>query len=147
MINLLNRSLQVDRMAWKISSLLTINVSIRYYTRGLVQKQRKQPRYVILCIAPLNHADYRQMLLRTAYQTVSYLPSATARRGFHSSRVTLSSPYHYHEGPRTNIPFNPLTRFFYLRYVGFCATGFGLPFLIACEWKSKRLDLGWKVLC
>ena len=42
------------------------------------------------------------------------------RRGFHSTRAQLSSPYHYPEGPRSNIPFNPRTRFFWLRYWGFC---------------------------
>ena len=57
---------------------------------------------------------------------------AISRRGLHTSRAQLASPYHYPEGPRTNIPFNPLTRFFYLRYIAFCGTGFGLPFLIAC---------------
>lgn len=45
-----------------------------------------------------------------------------ARRGFSSSRMQMSSPYHYPEGPRSNIPFNPLTRFFYLRFIGFCGT-------------------------
>jgi cytochrome c oxidase subunit 7c len=48
--------------------------------------------------------------------------SMTARRGFHSTRTQLSSPYHYPEGPRTNIPFNPLTKFFWLRYWGFMGT-------------------------
>lgn len=41
------------------------------------------------------------------------------RRGFHSTRAQFASPYHYPEGPRSNIPFNPLTRFFWLRYWGF----------------------------
>jgi len=42
-----------------------------------------------------------------------------ARRGFHSTRAQLSSPYHYPEGPRSNLPFNTKTRFFALRYWGF----------------------------
>jgi len=37
----------------------------------------------------------------------------------------MSSPYHYPEGPRSNIPFNPLTKWFALRYWGFMAVGFG----------------------
>ena len=56
-----------------------------------------------------------QMLARTALR----LPNTIGRRGFHSTRAQLSSPHHYPEGPRTNIPFNPLTRFFFLRYWGF----------------------------
>jgi len=44
---------------------------------------------------------------------------AAARRPFSRSARQLGSPYHYPEGPRSNIPFNPLTRFFWLRYWGF----------------------------
>lgn len=78
--------------------------------------------------------------------------SAVARRGFSTTRAQLGSPYHYPEGPRSNIPFNPLTRFFFLRYWAFMsrlslsigvgdicgltfglliAVGFGTPFAIA----------------
>ncbi|EON68865.1 cytochrome c oxidase subunit VIIc [Coniosporium apollinis CBS 100218] len=49
----------------------------------------------------------------------------------------MSSPYHYPEGPRSNLPFNPLTRFFWLRYWGFMAAGFGAPFGIAV-WQMKK---------
>jgi len=42
-----------------------------------------------------------------------------ARRGFHSTRTQMSSPYHYPEGPRNNLPFNPLTKFFAFRYWAF----------------------------
>jgi cytochrome c oxidase subunit 7c len=45
-----------------------------------------------------------------------------ARRGFHSSRAQFSSPFHYPEGPRNNLPFNTQTRFFALRYWGFMGT-------------------------
>jgi cytochrome c oxidase subunit 7c len=48
-----------------------------------------------------------------------------ARRGFHSTRAQMSSPFHYPEGPRSNIPFNPLTKFFVVRYWLFMAAGFG----------------------
>ncbi|KAF2399319.1 cytochrome-c oxidase chain VIIc-like protein [Trichodelitschia bisporula] len=68
------------------------------------------------------------MLARPVLRSAS---SAVARRGFTSTRARLSSPYHYPEGPRSNIPFNPLTRFFALRYWGFMATGFFAPFGIA----------------
>lgn len=47
--------------------------------------------------------------------------STIARRGFSTSR-TLNSGAHYAEGPGSNIPFNPKTRFFWLRYWGFMST-------------------------
>ncbi|GAB7355002.1 hypothetical protein MBLNU459_g5612t1 [Dothideomycetes sp. NU459] len=68
------------------------------------------------------------------------MPSAAntvARRGFHSTRPQLSSPYHYPEGPRNNIPFNPMTKFFAFRYWTFMAVGFGAPFAIAV-WQTKK---------
>lgn len=45
--------------------------------------------------------------------------SFAARRGFSTTRTQLASPYHYAEGPRSNIPFNPLTKYFFLRYWSF----------------------------
>ncbi|RKF80389.1 putative cytochrome-c oxidase chain viic [Golovinomyces cichoracearum] len=58
-------------------------------------------------------------------------------RGFHSTGVFKSSPYHYPEGPRSNLPFNPLTRFFIVRYWAFMAVGFGAPFGIAV-WQTYK---------
>lgn len=55
------------------------------------------------------------MLVRPSLRSAS----AVARRGFHTTRPQLGSPYHYPEGPRSNIPFNPLTKFFAVRYWGF----------------------------
>jgi cytochrome c oxidase subunit 7c len=51
--------------------------------------------------------------------------SLLQRRPFHSSRARLAgdSPFHYPEGPRSNLPFNPRGRFFrvkYLAVVGSC---------------------------
>ncbi|CAG8393979.1 unnamed protein product [Penicillium salamii] len=63
--------------------------------------------------------------------------SFAARRGFSTTRTQLGSPYHYAEGPRTNIPFNPLTKFFFLRYWGFMIAGFGAPFAIAV-WQTCK---------
>ncbi|KAJ5326025.1 hypothetical protein MYU51_000821 [Penicillium brevicompactum] len=63
--------------------------------------------------------------------------SFVARRGFSTTRTQLGSPYHYAEGPRTNIPFNPLTKFFFLRYWGFMIAGFGAPFAIAV-WQTCK---------
>ncbi|KAJ2906965.1 cytochrome-c oxidase chain VIIc [Zalerion maritima] len=59
------------------------------------------------------------------------------RRAFHTTRTRLSSPYHYPEGPHSNIPFNPKTRFFGLRYWSFCAVGFFAPFGIA-TWQTYK---------
>ncbi|KAM7204831.1 Cytochrome c oxidase subunit VIIc domain containing protein [Rhypophila sp. PSN 637] len=59
------------------------------------------------------------------------------RRGFQTTRAQLSSPYHYPEGPRSNLPFNPKTKYFAFRYWGFMAVGFGAPFGIAV-WQTYR---------
>jgi cytochrome c oxidase subunit 7c len=73
--------------------------------------------------------------------------SHLSRRAFSTTR-TQQAGFHYPEGPRSNLPFNPLTRFFVVRYWTFCGTeeqltlcwmnaytgaavGFGLPFGIA----------------
>ncbi|KAF3070369.1 hypothetical protein GL218_00834 [Daldinia childiae] len=47
------------------------------------------------------------------------------------------SPYHYSEGPRSNLPFNTKTRFFALRYWGYMFTGFFAPVGIAV-WQTKK---------
>ncbi|KAF7506163.1 hypothetical protein GJ744_012143 [Endocarpon pusillum] len=70
------------------------------------------------------------MLAQTANRA-KLAPSQIIRRGFSSTQVQRSSPFHYPEGPRSNIPFNPQTRFFAVRYWGFMATGFGIPFALA----------------
>lgn len=41
---------------------------------------------------------------------------AISRRTFTSTRAQLASPFHYPEGPRSNLPFNPNTKFFAIRY-------------------------------
>ncbi|MCJ1283837.1 Cytochrome c oxidase assembly protein cox15 [Xylographa opegraphella] len=64
-------------------------------------------------------------------------PSLVTKRDFHATRARLASPFHYPEGPRTNIPFNPLTKYFAFRYWAFMAVGFGLPFGIAV-WQTKK---------
>ena len=89
------------------------------------------------------------MLARATFRAAS-APSLVARRGFQSTRAQLSSPYHYPEGPRSNLPFDPLKKGFAFKYWGFMgkpvtlpmgiavkltgtATGFALPFLLAGE--------------
>lgn len=59
----------------------------------------------------------------------SSLQSLVARRGFHATRARLSSPYHYPEGPRTSIPFNPLTKYFFVRYWGFMGMSWMLVYI------------------
>lgn len=68
------------------------------------------------------------MLSRAAARTTTSLVS---RRGFHATRARMSSPYHYPEGPYTNIPFNPRSKWFGPGYWAFMATGFLAPFGIA----------------
>ncbi|KAG0652275.1 hypothetical protein D0Z07_0958 [Hyphodiscus hymeniophilus] len=76
------------------------------------------------------------MLSRAAVRATSST-SAVARRGFSSTSRANASPYHYPEGPRSNIPFNPLTKFFAFRYWTFMAVGFGAPFGVAV-WQTKK---------
>ncbi|TRX94569.1 hypothetical protein FHL15_004521 [Xylaria flabelliformis] len=59
------------------------------------------------------------------------ITSMVSRRAFHATRARLSSPYHYPEGPYSNLPFNTKTRFFAVRYWLYCITGFFAPFGIA----------------
>ncbi|OAX84610.1 hypothetical protein ACJ72_01006 [Emergomyces africanus] len=65
------------------------------------------------------------------------MATTVARRGFHSTRSQMASPFHYPEGPRTNLPFNPMTKYFAWRYWGFMGVGFGLPFAIAA-WQINK---------
>lgn len=58
------------------------------------------------------------MFARSAFRA-SPMAQMAARRGFHSTRSQLSSPYHYPEGPRNNLPFNPKTKFFAVKFWGF----------------------------
>ncbi|KAK3684034.1 hypothetical protein B0T22DRAFT_268881 [Podospora appendiculata] len=80
------------------------------------------------------------MLSRTGLRAAQSMPTPftmVARRGFQTTRAQLSSPYHYAEGPRSNLPFNTKTKFFWLRYLSFCVIGFGAPFGIAV-WQTYR---------
>ncbi|KFH48530.1 hypothetical protein ACRE_006740 [Hapsidospora chrysogenum ATCC 11550] len=75
-----------------------------------------------------------QMYARAAARTTT---SLVTRRGFHATRARLSSPYHYPEGPYTNIPFNPRSKWFGVGYWGTIATGFFIPFGIAYYQEGK----------
>lgn len=70
-------------------------------------------------------------------RSVARLPATAARRGFHTTPRQMGSPYHYPEGPRSNIPFNPLTKWFALRYWSFMGT---------CARKKEYCGLGHKRL-
>lgn len=59
------------------------------------------------------------MLSRAAFRATAR-PVFVARRGFQSTRAQLSSPYHYPEGPRSNLPFDPLKRGFAIKFWGYC---------------------------
>jgi cytochrome c oxidase subunit 7c len=69
------------------------------------------------------------MLARAPLRTTaSAAQQLVARRAFTTTRARMSSPYHYPEGPLSNIPFNPRKKGFAIGYWSFMAVGFGLPF-------------------
>ncbi|KAI1780398.1 hypothetical protein F4818DRAFT_435604 [Hypoxylon cercidicola] len=65
------------------------------------------------------------------------ITSMISRRAFHATRARLSSPYHYPEGPYSNLPFNTKTRFFAVRYWSYMFVGFFAPVGIAV-WQTKK---------
>ncbi|KAF2461619.1 cytochrome-c oxidase chain VIIc-like protein [Lineolata rhizophorae] len=74
------------------------------------------------------------MLSRTAMRTST---SLVARRGFQSTRARFDSPYHYPEGPRSNLPFDPLKKGFVVKFWTVCGVAFALPFGVAV-WQTKK---------
>ncbi|KAH9876221.1 hypothetical protein J1614_004100 [Plenodomus biglobosus] len=78
------------------------------------------------------------MLARATFRAAS-APTLVARRGFQSTRAQLSSPYHYPEGPRSNLPFDPLKKGFAFKYWGFMGE-LGLVTLGIMANKSQLLD-------
>ena len=71
---------------------------------------------------------------RAASRTTTSLVS---RRGFHATRARLSSPYHYPEGPYSNIPFNPKSKWFGVQFWTYAMVGFFAPFGIA-SWQTYK---------
>ncbi|KLU89487.1 cytochrome-c oxidase chain VIIc [Magnaporthiopsis poae ATCC 64411] len=71
---------------------------------------------------------------RAASRTTTSLVS---RRGFHATRARFSSPYHYPEGPYSNIPFNPKSKWFGVQFWTFATVGFFAPFGIAA-WQTYK---------
>ncbi|RPA83627.1 cytochrome c oxidase subunit [Ascobolus immersus RN42] len=67
-----------------------------------------------------------QLALRTA-----------GRRAFSTSPKRMGG-YHYPEGPRSNLPFNPQKPGFALKFIAYSVVGFGLPFGIAVWQTSKN---------
>ncbi|KAM0330959.1 hypothetical protein ACHAQA_003916 [Verticillium albo-atrum] len=76
------------------------------------------------------------MFSRAVVRATPKTPSVVARRGFHATRSQMSSPFHYPEGPRSNIPFNPKSKLFPIGFWTFMGAGFGIPFGIAA-WKQS----------
>lgn len=70
------------------------------------------------------------MLSRAVVRAAPRVP-ATASRAFHSTPARFSSPYHYPDGPLSNLPFNPRTKYFAVRYWTTMAVGFSTPILLA----------------
>jgi cytochrome c oxidase subunit 7c len=68
---------------------------------------------------------------RAAQRSSTTTSSLVSRRGFQTTRANLSSPYHYPEGPYSNIPFNPKSKWFPVQFWTFCFVGFAAPFGIA----------------
>ncbi|KAL2116478.1 hypothetical protein VTJ04DRAFT_8646 [Mycothermus thermophilus] len=66
-----------------------------------------------------------------ASRAVVRAAAPAARRAFTTTTARLSSPYHYPEGPLSNLPFNPRKKGFAFKYWTFCTVGFTLPFGIA----------------
>lgn len=71
------------------------------------------------------------MLARAAARAVPQTRTVVARRGFTTTRAQMSSPYHYPEGPYSNIPFNPKSKWFGAGFWTYSAVGFFAPFGIA----------------
>ncbi len=74
----------------------------------------------------------RKMISRTAPTAAARAAqTAASRRAFTTTRARLSSPYHYPEGPLSNLPFNPRKKGFALMYWSYMVVGFTAPFGIA----------------
>lgn len=78
------------------------------------------------------------MLSRVAYRAAS-APTLVARRGFQTTRAQMSSPYHYPEGPRSNLPFDPLKKGFAFKYWGFM----GEPGCVSMARPIANLSSNW----
>lgn len=63
--------------------------------------------------------------------TVRSAQAVASRRAFHASPARLSSPYHYPEGPYSNLPFDPKKKTFGLLFWGAMSVGFFAPFGIS----------------
>ncbi|KAG6074534.1 hypothetical protein E4U16_003891 [Claviceps sp. LM84 group G4] len=96
----------------------------------LKQRKRVSPAFKPLNLrkTPLSQQIVFKMLSRTAVRTANTL---VTRRAFHATRARMSSPYHYPEGPYSNLPFNPRGKWFGVGYWTFMAVGFFTPFGIA----------------
>lgn len=86
---------------------------------------------LLLVEAPIDPQFGFQMAPQSFLRASPRMASMVSRRLFHATRTRMSSPFHYPEGPYSNLPFNTKTRFFAVRYWLYCITGFFTPFGIA----------------
>ncbi len=75
------------------------------------------------------------MLSRAAVRSSK---AVAGRRAFHATPSRFSTPYHYPEGPYTNIPFNPRKKTFGLKYWTSMVVAFSAPFGIAGRFPLLR---------
>ena len=83
-----------------------------------LRRQSKVSCYQLLMFTQLINPDKLDRMNPATAIRARMAANAVARRGFSTTRVQMSSPYHYAEGPRSNIPFNPLTKYFFFRFWG-----------------------------
>ncbi|CAI7628570.1 unnamed protein product [Penicillium pancosmium] len=108
------------------------------HSRSSALSPQYLPRWVIFnTIALLTNRLTILLLQMYATPAIRARLAVTGRRAFTTTRTQMGSPFHYAEGPRTNIPFNPLTKHFFWRYWSFMVVGFGAPFGIAV-WQTYK---------
>ncbi|KAI5794639.1 hypothetical protein FPQ18DRAFT_257357 [Pyronema domesticum] len=76
------------------------------------------------------------MISGTIRRTALAAARQAPRRNFHATPAR-NGGYHYPEGPRSNLPFDPLAKGFGIKFIAYAVTGFGLPFGIAV-WQMKK---------
>ncbi|OAA55801.1 cytochrome-c oxidase chain VIIc-like protein [Niveomyces insectorum RCEF 264] len=74
------------------------------------------------------------MFSRAAIRTSQ---AVAGRRAFHATPARFSSPYHYPEGPYSNIPFNPKSKYFGVIYWTSMTVAFFAPAGI-CVWQTYK---------
>ena len=87
------------------------------FSPSTIATQRKiQGSFSILICA----ANVEQMISSTTSRSASR--ALVHQRNFATSRIRYREHPHYPEGPRSNIPFDPLHKYFAFKFWGFCGT-------------------------